>query len=151
MRTLHPFRIIIGIRLRNEELEERKLAAIISKQREAHEELKRIRTALDRMTAARVDQVALVCSATIHQQGAAELSALLRRHDDVTSYMKLLEERRADQMQVYLSARCERELIEELDRRRVESHNNDVRAREQRRNEELFLMRRDRDRDTTGA
>lgn len=148
MRAPHPFQVVLGIRLRSEEIEERKLAAILSKQREAHEELNRIRAVLGRMTSTRLDQIALVSSATTHQQSSAELNALLRRHEDVTSGMKLLEERRTNQMQVYLSARRERELAEELDRRRVEAHNNDVRVREQRRDEELFLMRRDRDRDT---
>jgi hypothetical protein len=144
----HPFQVIVGIRRRNEELEERKLAAILSKQRELHEEFARIRAELHRVTVGRVEQVALVCSATIHQQSAAGLSALLRRHDDVASHMKMLEDLRADQMQAYLSARRGRELIEELDRRRAEAHNDDMRVREQRRDEELFLMRRDRDRDT---
>jgi molybdopterin/thiamine biosynthesis adenylyltransferase len=142
MRRQHPFHAVIGIRRRQEEMEERKLVEIVKQLREAEDEQNRIKAELHRLTAARVDQLNEVVDVTHHRAAAAELSAVLRRSDVVTASIKNIEEQKGIQMAAYLSARSGRKIIEDLDRQRLDAERAVISRQEQRRTEELFLARR---------
>lgn len=148
MRAPDSIRVILQVRCRREELEERKLAAVIEKLRLAGTELANLSAELGRIATARGAEIQGVRPNTYHQAVEAHSTFLWRECAQYATEIERLEEARAKQLSVYMAARRERESMESLDKQRSEALRAERNLREQKLNEDLFLARRVANRDT---
>lgn len=148
MRLPDSIQVLLRVRSQREEVEERKLAAIIKKLKLAQAELLGLSTELESITTTRVNEVQCSLPNTHHQAVEAHSIALWRRCADHATEIERLQEAQALQMSVYLNAHREREVMESLNKRRTDALEVERRLREQKLNEDLFLARRVAKRDT---
>lgn len=148
MRAPDSIRVLLQVRCRREELEERKLAAVIEKLRLAGTELANLSAELGRIATARGTEIQGVRPNTYHQAVEAHSTFLWRECAQYAAEIERLEEARAKQLSVYMAARRERESMESLDKQRSEALRAERNLREQKLNEDLFLARRVANRDT---
>jgi flagellar export protein FliJ len=97
---------------------------------------------LERITTARLSEIQCILPNSHHQAVAAHSRALWRRCADLAAEIERLTEVQAEQMSAYLSARREREVMENLNERRRNALEAERHRREQKLNEDLFLARR---------
>jgi flagellar export protein FliJ len=142
MRTPDSIQILLRVRSQREELEERKLTAIIRNLKLAEVELGDLSRELDGVTTARVDEIQYVLPNTHHQAVEAQSRTLWERCADRRAGIQSLKQAQAQQMSAFLLAHREREVIEELNKRRNDVLEAEQRRREQRVNDDLFLARR---------
>lgn len=142
MRSPHSIQVLLRVRSQREEVEERKLAAIIKKLQLARAELAGLSMELESITAARLKEIQCTLPNTHHQAVEAHSRALWRRCADHAAEIERLKELQAEQMSAYLSARREREVMENLNERRRDALEAEAHLREQKLNEDLFLARR---------
>lgn len=142
MRSPDPIHVLLKVRLQREEVEERKLIAIVEKLRVAQAELADLSRESERITTARSGEIQRILPNTHHQAVEAHLRALWHRCADLAAEIERLREVQAKQMSAYLSAHREREVLEGLNKRRRDALDMQGRQREQKLNEDLFLARR---------
>jgi flagellar export protein FliJ len=142
MRLLNSIEVLLRVRSQREEVEERKLAAIITKLQRTRGELANLSAELEHITTARLSEVQIILPNTHHQAVEAQSSALWRSCADHAAEIERLTKAQAEQMSVYLSARREREVMENLNACRKEALEAERHLREQKLNEDLFLARR---------
>ena len=142
MRSSDPIRVLLRLRLQKEEIEERKLAAIVKKLQLAEAELAGFATELERITTTRLSEIQRISPNTYHQEVEAQSRALWRRCADFAAEIERLKEAQAQQMSVYLSAHRQREVMENLNKQRSDVLEAERRLREQKLNEDLFLARK---------
>jgi flagellar export protein FliJ len=142
MRLPHSIQILLRVRSQREEVEERKLTAIIKKLQLAQAELASLFTELERITTARLSEIQYSLPNTHHQAVEAHSRALWRRCADHTAEIERLRAAQAEQMSAYLSARREREVMENLNKRRNDVLQAERHLRERKLSEDLFLARR---------
>jgi flagellar export protein FliJ len=142
MRSPDTIQVLLRVRSQREEVEERKLAAIIKKLQLAQVELEGLSTELERITTKRLGEIQRSLPNTHHQAVEALSRALWRRCADHAAEIERLKETRAQQMSAYLSAHREREVMESLIKRRRDALERERQLREQKLNEDLFLARR---------
>lgn len=142
MRSPDSIQVLLRVRSQREEVEERRLAAIITKLQLAQAELAGLSIELERITTTRLGEIQCVLPNTHHQAVEAESRAIWRQCADQVAEIERLKETQALQMSVYLSAHREREVVESLNNRRRDALEAERQLREQKRNEDLFLARR---------
>ena len=97
---------------------------------------------LERITTTRIGEVQSILPNTHHQAVEVQSKELWRRCADHAAEIERLKDARTQQMSAYLSARREREIMENLDERRRDALEAERHLREQKLNEDLFLARR---------
>ena len=142
MRSPDSIQVLLRVRSQREEVEERKLTAIITKLQLAQTELTSLSTELERITTIRVDKIQCLLPNTHHQAVEAHSRALWRQCADHAAEIEKLKEAQALQTSVYLSAHRDREVMESLNKRRRDAFEAERQLREQKLNEDLFLARR---------
>lgn len=148
MRAPDSIQILLRVRSQSEEIEERKLAAIIKKLQLTQVELAGLSAKLERITTRRLAEIQFILPNTHHQAVEAQSRALWRQCADHAAEIERLKEARTQQMYAYLTARRQREVVENLNKRRSDAIEAERRLREQKLNEDLFLARRVAKRDT---
>jgi flagellar export protein FliJ len=147
MRLPDPIQILLRVRCQREEVEERKLAEIIKKLKRAQGELADLSTELEAITTTRLAEIQCILPSTHHQAMEAHSKSLWRRYADQMAEIARLKQDQAQQMSAYLSAHREREVVESLNKRRLDALEAERRLREQKLSEDLFLARRVANRD----
>jgi flagellar export protein FliJ len=142
MRAPDSIQVLLRVRSQREEVEERKLAAIIRKLRLAQAELADLSAELEGITTMRLSEIQSILSNTHHQAVEAQSRAIWQRCADQAAEIERLKEAQAQQMSAYLSAHRERAVVENLNTRRRDALEGEKRLREQKLNEDLFLARR---------
>lgn len=142
MRSTDSIQVLLRVRCRREEIEERKLAAIIEKLRVAQAELDNLSAELRCITTTRVREVQCILPNTHHQAMETHSRSLWQQWADRAAEIERLKEARAQQMSAYLSAHREREVIESLNKRRCDAREAEREGRERKLSEDLFLARR---------
>jgi|SRR5580658_5824887 flagellar export protein FliJ len=142
MRPPDSIQILLRVRCRREEIEERKLAAIVEKLKAAQAELANLSAELKCITTTRLHEVQGILPNTHHQAVEAHSRSLWRQCADRVAEIEKLKEVQAQQMSAYLSAHREREVMESLNKRRRDALEAERQVREQKLNEDLFLARR---------
>jgi flagellar export protein FliJ len=142
MRPPDSIQILLRVRCRREEIEERKLAAIVEKLKAAQAELANLSAELKCITTTRLHEVQGILPNTHHQAVEAHSRSLWRQCADRVVEIEKLKEVQAQQMSAYLSAHREREVMESLNKRRRDALEAERQVREQKLNEDLFLARR---------
>jgi flagellar export protein FliJ len=148
MRSPDPIHVLLRVRYQREEVEERKLAAVLERLKVAQAKLAVQSAELERITTTRLSEVQCVLPNTHHQQMEAHSRSLWRQCADLMTEIEKLREARAQQMSAYLSAHREREVVESLKKQRDDALEAARRLREQKLNEDLFLARLVAKRDT---
>src|ERR1700761_306983 len=139
MRTPDSIQVLLRVRSQNEEIEERKLAAIIKKRQLTQAELAGLSAELERITTKRIGEIQCILPNIHHQAVEAHSRALWRQCADHSAEIERLKEAQAQQMSAYLTARRQREVMENLNKRRNAAIEAERRLREQKLNEDLFL------------
>jgi flagellar export protein FliJ len=142
MRSPDSIQILLRVRSQREEIEERKLAAILERLKVAQAELAKLSVELECITTARLSEIQSILPNTHHRAVESHSRSLWRRCADQAAEIKRLKEIQAQQMSVYLSAHREREVMESLNKGRRDAREAERRLREQKLNEDLFLARR---------
>jgi flagellar export protein FliJ len=142
MRSQESIQILLRVRSQREDVEERKLAAIIERLRLAQAQLATLLTELENITASRLSEVQCIFPNTHHQAVEMDSKTLWRQCADHVAEIERLKNLQAQQMSVYLTAHREREVVEKLNKERNDALEMERRLREQKRNEDLFLARR---------
>ncbi len=142
MRAPDSIQVLLRVRSQREEVEERKLAAIIRKLRLAQAELADLSAELEGITTMRLSEIQSILSNTHHQAVEAQSRAIWQRCADQAAEIERLKEAQAQQMSAYLSAHRERAVVENLNTRRSDALEEEKRLGEQKLNEDLFLARR---------
>lgn len=143
--------VVLGLRRHSQEIEERRLADIVRDRRACDAELERIASELEQITATRLRHIEQIQDAFQHQQCDSAMRRLIERRGEMLARINEIERRRVEQMRVYVSARREREVIDEVHGKREALREAQRRAREQKRVEELFIVRRVRQSDRSAA
>lgn len=141
MRPPDSITVLLQVRSRREELEERRLTAIIEKLRLAQSELAEISTALNCITSTRLTELQSSLPNAHYQEIEACSSSLWRRSADRATEIEALRQAYMQQMSVYLSARRDREVVATLDKQRSDALEAERNSREQKRNEDIFLSK----------
>jgi hypothetical protein len=145
--TLRPpdsLRVVLAVRRRKEEAEERALAALNQQIQRAEAEAERLQTEIAAVGTSRREEIQQLLNGAHHQHSEARYTHLLQQCSMALAEAKRLDGLRVDQMAAYLAAKCGREVISELQERRTSAYQADLQGREQKRNEDLFLARRAR-------
>jgi len=141
MKSPDYLRVLLQVRFRAEEIEERRLIAINERLRVAHAELARLSAELERITDTRIRSIQSTSPNVYHQAVEAQSKALWRRDAEYRVEIEGLKKVQAQQMVAYLTAHREREVMESLRKQRCEALERKGRLNEQKLNEELFLAR----------
>lgn len=144
MRPPDSLRVVLAVRRRKEEAEERVLAALGQQIQQAIAEAERLQAELASVTASRLEDVDRLLNGIHHQHSEARYRQLQQQRSEALSQRVKLEQMRISQMVTYLAARRDREVISELQQRRMAAYQAELRVREQKRSEDLFLARRAR-------
>jgi len=142
MRLPDSIQILLRVRCQREEVEERKLAAIVEELKIAQAEVAKLSGELGCITTTRLSEIQCILPNTQHQAVEIYARSLWRQRADQIAKIEGLREAQAQQMSAYLSAHREREVMESLNNRRVDALAIERRLREQKLNEDLFLARR---------
>lgn len=142
MRLPDSIQILLRVRCQREEVEERKLAAIVEELKIAQAEVAKLSGELGCITTTRLSEIQCILPNTQHQAVEIYARSLWRQRADQIAKIEGLREAQAQQMSAYLSAHREREVMESLNNRRVDVLAIERRLREQKLNEDLFLARR---------
>ena len=134
--------VLLGVWSQREEVEERKLAAIVRKLRLAHAELAGLSMELERITTTRLNGIQCLLPNTHHQETEAQSKALWRRCADQTAEIERLKEAQVQQTIAYLAANRQREVIASLHKQRSDVLEAGRHRREQKLSEDLFLARK---------
>jgi hypothetical protein len=149
MASQDALRVVLGLRRLKQDTEERRLSEILRDKAKRHAELELVAVELKQITAARLRQVQQIQYAIQHQESEARFRKLTQYRADVLAKIAELEQQRVQQMSVYVAARRDREVIEEVEGKRKALREAAMDAREQKRIEEFFLARRVRHSDTS--
>lgn len=141
MRLPDSIRVLLQVRYHREEIEERKLAAIIQKLRLAESQLAELSTELTHITRIRLTEVQSSLLSAHYQEIEAYSGSLWKRSADHAAEIEVLKQAYTQQMSVYLAARRDREIIASLDKQRSDALEAEANSREQKRNEDLFLSK----------
>jgi hypothetical protein len=144
MRPSDSLRVVLAVRRLKEDAEERILAALGRQIQQAMTEVERLEAELVSIKALRLEEVHCLLSGIDHQRSEARHRQVKEGRLEALSQIETLETMRLGQMETYLAARCGREVISELLEQRMSAYQADLGAREQKRNEDLFLSRRAR-------
>ena len=142
MGTPNTIQVLLRVRSQREEIEERKLAVIIKKLQLTQAELADLSAELEGITTTRLGEIQCVLPNTHHQAAEAHGRALWRRCAERAAEIERLKEAQAQQMAIYLTARQQRDVMENLNKRRSDMVEAERRLREQKLNEDLYLARR---------
>lgn len=142
MRSPDSIQVLLRVRTRKEEIEERNLARAAENLRVAQAELAKLSSELEAITSARLSEVQCILPNTHHQAVELHSRSLWRRCADLEAEIVRLREVWAQQMSVYLSARRGREVVESLEKSRADAREMEKRLREQKLSEDLFLARK---------
>jgi len=142
MRSPDSIQVLLQVRCRKAELEERKLVALIEKIKLAETELVGLSEELGRISAARAGESQCVSPNVHHQAMEMQVRALWQRRDDQKAEIERLRELRVQQMSAYTSAHQKREVVAKLEKQRSQQLEIERYRREQKLNEDLFLARR---------
>jgi flagellar export protein FliJ len=134
--------VVLAVRQRKEEVEERKLAGLGEQLLGSVSEVQRLDAELVSLTATRNGKVQQLLSGAHHHQNHAHYQHLQDQRARAVKEIQRVEMMRNEQLAIYLAARCGREVISELLQRRASEYDAERRIREQKRNEDLFLSRR---------
>jgi flagellar export protein FliJ len=141
MRSPDSIQVLLRVRCQREEVEERKLAAIIEKLKVAQAKLADLSAELESITSTRLNEVQYILPNTHHQAVEAHSKSLWRQCADLGAEVERVKEAQVQQMSTYLAARREREVVESLKKHRDDALETERRLREQKLNEDLFLAR----------
>jgi hypothetical protein len=142
MRSPNCIQILLQVRLQREHVEEQKLTAILQQLKIAEAELANLSLELRQITARRLGEIHYIAANTHHQAVEAHSRALWQRCADQVGEINKLQEAHSLQMSAYLFAHRDREVMENLNKRRCDALEAERRLREQKLNEDLFLARR---------
>ena len=141
MRPPDSIQVLLRVRCQREEVEERKLAAVIKELKVAQAKLTDLSAELERITTTRLNEVQYILPNTHHQAVEAHSKSLWRQCADLVAEVERLRAAQAQQMSAYLAAHREREVVESLKKHRDDALETERRLREQKLNEDLFLAR----------
>lgn len=141
MRRPDSIQVLLRVRCQREEVEERKLAAILEKLKVAQAKLADLSAELESITSTRLNEVRYILPNTHHQAVEAHSKSLWRQCADLVAEVERLRAAQAQQMSAYLAAHREREVVESLKKHRDDALEAERRLREQKLNEDLFLAR----------
>jgi len=148
VRSPDSIQILLQVRSRREEIEEGKLASIFKRLKQVETELANLSEELERITSTRLSEIQSILPNTHHQAIEARSRTLWEQCDSCVAEIQRLKELQRQQMDSYLSAHREREIVENLRRRRSDAIEMGKRLQEQKLNEDLFLARDAAKRDT---
>jgi flagellar export protein FliJ len=148
MRAPDSIQVLLRVRSQREEIEERKLATILKKLQLTQGELAGLSAELVRITSTRLAEIQCILPNTHHQAVEAQSRALWRQCADHAAEIERLKEAQKQQMSAYLTARRQREVVENLNKQRSDAIEAERGLREQKLIEDLFLARRVAKRDT---
>ncbi len=133
---------VLTVRRQREEMEERRLGAVALEHARAKQNLERIRGELASASAQRaVARPELVQGTSIHER-YARVVLLQQALIELERVVAEIGMRRDAQQRIYVAARRDRELLEELEERQRLLFYADATRREQRRHDDLYLARR---------
>ena len=133
---------VLSVRRQREAVEERKLGAISRELDQTHTHLARVRSELGSASARRSSgHIELRQGVSLHEQ-YARIVLLQQAIVEFKSSLAEISARRSTQQQIYLVARRDRELLEELEQRQRANFNAEALRQEQRRQDDLYLARR---------
>ena len=132
---------LLSVRRRREEAEERHLAQLSADLATARQTLHRIETELRRLADEHAAAAPRTVQATHLHERYARLSLLEQGRSEVSTHVHDLTERFAAQQQAYLRARCDRELLEELETTQRATYAAGLLRQETKRNDDAFLNR----------
>jgi len=141
MRPSNSIRVLLQFRAHREELEERRLTAIIEELKLTQARLAEVSTELNCITSTRFTEIQSILPNARYQEIETYSNSLWKRAADHAAEIERLRRAYAQQMSVYLSARRDRETMAALDKERTDALNAERNSREQKRNEDLFLAR----------
>lgn len=142
MRYPDSIQVLLRVRRQREEVEERRLAAIVKELKLAQIESTNSSVEVGRITSARLAEIQSVLPNTHHQAVEERTRALRRRSAELATEIERLEGARSRQMSNYLLAKREREIVENLNERHLNAIEMKKQHLEQKLNEDLFLGRR---------
>lgn len=136
-----PMGLVLALRARREEAEERALAAAIARERSAALRLDAVHAQRSAVIEERHARVGQLCTGAEHCELAAMLWGVNERLAAAAAELKLTRDARTRQLLSYSNARCERERVADLLDARRAAHEVIRERAEQRRSEDLFLAR----------
>lgn len=140
---------LLKLRRHKEDLAERALAATAQEILRCSDQIEQCRLGLAEIRDSRVREIQSAAAAAHYQSVDARHSVLLCQCAEAERELTKLTTVRAEQMSVYMLARCERESVSDLEKRSREALERAVLLREQKWNEDMFLARRVSNPDTT--
>lgn len=132
---------VLVLRRHREDAEERVLTTIQYEMRDAVSERERLDNEVASVGAARCAEVQCCVHGADHHRTDAIYRQLLERRAEIGSRIEKLKESLASQMNRYLVARQEREVINDLEQKRLRACRAEAAARETKQIEDLFLAR----------
>lgn len=141
MRSPESIQVLLRVRCQREEVEERKLAAIIEKVKVAQAKLANLSAELESITSTRLNEVQYILPNTHHQAVEVHSKSLWRQCADLAAEIERVKDAQVQQMSAYLIAHREREVVESLKKHRDDALETERRLREQKLNEDQFLAR----------
>jgi hypothetical protein len=141
MRRSDPLRGVLMMRRQKEEAEERRLAALGQEIEQAMVESERSESEFAEITASRLRDVQRLLDGSHYHCEEARYRQMQQQRFEAAARLVKLNDMRAEQMEVYLRARREHEVIRELQERRRLAYLARLDLLEQKRNGDLFLAR----------
>lgn len=133
---------VLAIRQQTEQQQERLLTAILHELAAARDTVHRIEDELRKVRTDRVHAAPQNLQAVSLHERYARIRVLEEGHTEMLARVAEMEARRNAQQQIYLAARRDRDLLEELESRQRASFAVEASRREQKRMDDLFLARR---------
>jgi hypothetical protein len=144
MRSADSLAVLLALRRRREEVEERTIADLGRQVLLAEAEVERVRGEIAVFIASRIGETGRVLDGMHHQCSEGRHRWLQQQVLDISSRLVQLKQSRTERMAIYVARRRDREMISELQKQRASAYQHELRAREQKGNQDLFLIRRAR-------
>lgn len=141
MRSPDFIGVLLQVRSHRQEREERKLTVIVEELKLMQSAFAELSAELDYITNARLSEIQCTFPNTYYQKIEEYSNALWKKSACHAAKIEELRQAYNQQMSAYLSVRRDREIVENLDERRVNALQTKRNSREQQRAEELFLAK----------
>lgn len=143
-RQPNSLHVVLALRKRKEEAEERKLIAVNQQIQQLIAREKRVGQELARLALTRSNELTQLSDGLHHQEREGKFRQLQQARAEVIADRNRLQGIQANQMALYLAARRGRQVMSELEEHRGSIYKAELAAREQKLIEDMFLSRRRR-------
>jgi len=142
MRSFDCLKIVLAVRRRREEVEERALMTIGQEILWTRMDRDQLQSELAEIKRSRFREIQSVTLAVHHQSKDARNRDLQQQCIELDAKLRRLKQLHVQQMAVYMAARRSRELVGELEEQNNAAYRADRALREQKWDEDMFLARR---------